>query len=61
MGFYGASRNNKIQLDHEFLHGPRKCGSQGMERNIFYLILKSSYRTSSNPRWGIELEMSASQ
>ncbi|KAM4082608.1 hypothetical protein ACJW30_11G187900 [Castanea mollissima] len=28
-------------------------GSHGMERNIFYLISKSSYSTSSNPRWGI--------
>ncbi|KAL7176775.1 hypothetical protein ACSBR2_030176 [Camellia fascicularis] len=28
-------------------------GSQGMEINIFYLILKSSYITSSNPEWGI--------
>ena len=24
MGFYGASRNKKIQSDHEFLRGPRK-------------------------------------
>ena len=28
-------------------------GSRGMERNIFYLISKSSYSTSSNPGWGI--------
>nr|ANS54566.1 ATPase subunit 8 [Cynomorium coccineum] len=28
-------------------------GSLGMERNIFYLISKSSYSTSSNPGWGI--------
>lgn len=28
-------------------------GSQGMERNIFYLISKSSYSTYSNPGWGI--------
>ena len=28
-------------------------GSRGMERNIFYLISKSSYSTSSNPEWGI--------
>nr|AKM22500.1 ATP synthase subunit 8 [Geranium brycei] len=28
-------------------------GSRGMERNIFYLISKSSYNTSSNPGWGI--------
>ncbi|KAM4083481.1 hypothetical protein ACB094_08G060700, partial [Castanea mollissima] len=28
-------------------------GSHGMERKIFYLISKSSYSTSSNPRWGI--------
>ncbi|KAI5659407.1 hypothetical protein M9H77_28200 [Catharanthus roseus] len=28
-------------------------GSQGMERNIFYLIFKYSYSTSSNPGWGI--------
>ncbi|XP_023768457.3 putative ATP synthase protein YMF19 [Lactuca sativa] len=28
-------------------------GSRGMERNIFYLISKSAYSTSSNPRWGI--------
>ncbi|PIN18552.1 H(+)-transporting two-sector ATPase [Handroanthus impetiginosus] len=28
-------------------------GSRGMERNIFYLILKSSYSISSNPGWGI--------
>nr|AUD38792.1 ATPase subunit 8 [Craterispermum sp. 1 Eriksson et al. 999] len=27
--------------------------SRGMERNIFYLISKSSYSTSSNPGWGI--------
>ena len=27
-------------------------GSRGMERNIFYLISKSSYSTSSNPEWG---------
>ena len=27
-------------------------GSRGMERNIFYLISKSSYSTSSNPGWG---------
>lgn len=24
MDFYGASRNKKIQLDDEFLRGPRK-------------------------------------
>ncbi|EEF27262.1 cytochrome C oxidase polypeptide III, putative, partial [Ricinus communis] len=28
-------------------------GSRGMERNIFYLISKSSYSISSNPGWGI--------
>ena len=28
-------------------------GSRGMERNIFYLISKSSYSTSSNPGWVI--------
>lgn len=28
-------------------------GSRGMERNLFYLISKSSYSTSSNPGWGI--------
>ena len=28
-------------------------GSRGMERNIFYLISKSSYSTSSNPEWAI--------
>lgn len=28
-------------------------GSRGMERNILYLISKSSYSTSSNPEWGI--------
>ncbi|KAB8477466.1 hypothetical protein FH972_025332 [Carpinus fangiana] len=28
-------------------------GSRGMERNILYLISKSSYSTSSNPGWGI--------
>nr|WDE76353.1 ATPase subunit 8 [Gelsemium elegans] len=28
-------------------------GSRGMERNIFYLISKSSYSTSFNPGWGI--------
>ena len=28
-------------------------GSRGLERNIFYLISKSSYSTSSNPGWGI--------
>nr|YP_010035118.1 ATP synthase F1 subunit 8 [Euonymus alatus]QOX10141.1 ATP synthase F1 subunit 8 [Euonymus alatus] len=28
-------------------------GSRGMERNIFYLISKSSYSTFSNPGWGI--------
>ena len=28
-------------------------GSRGMERNIFYLISKSSYSTSSNPGWAI--------
>ncbi|KAL4600162.1 hypothetical protein ACB092_11G178200 [Castanea dentata] len=28
-------------------------GSRGMERNIIYLISKSSYSTSSNPGWGI--------
>ncbi|XP_039167415.1 putative ATP synthase protein YMF19 [Eucalyptus grandis] len=28
-------------------------GSRGMEKNIFYLISKSSYSTSSNPGWGI--------
>ncbi|XP_059626447.1 putative ATP synthase protein YMF19 [Cornus florida] len=28
-------------------------GSRGMERNIFYLISKSSYSTSVNPGWGI--------
>nr|WRW54247.1 ATP synthase subunit 8 [Trapa bicornis]WRW54270.1 ATP synthase subunit 8 [Trapa incisa] len=28
-------------------------GSRGMERNIFYLISKSSYSTSYNPGWGI--------
>ncbi|GKB40198.1 ATPase subunit 8, partial [Tanacetum coccineum] len=27
-------------------------GSRGMERNILYLISKSSYSTSSNPGWG---------
>ena len=27
-------------------------GSRGMERNIFYLISKTSYSTSSNPGWG---------
>ena len=27
--------------------------SRGIERNIFYLISKSSYSTSSNPGWGI--------
>ncbi|KAL8456570.1 hypothetical protein ACS0TY_034700 [Phlomoides rotata] len=29
-------------------------GSRGMESNLFYLISKSSYSTSSNPGWGIE-------
>ena len=28
-------------------------GSRGMERNIFYLISKSSYSTYGNPGWGI--------
>jgi hypothetical protein len=28
-------------------------GSRGMERNILYLISKSSYSTSSSPSWGI--------
>jgi hypothetical protein len=28
-------------------------GSRGMERNILYLISKSSYSTSSSPVWGI--------
>ncbi|KAM0053364.1 putative H(+)-transporting two-sector ATPase [Helianthus debilis subsp. tardiflorus] len=28
-------------------------GSRGMEKNIFYLISKYSYSTSSNPGWGI--------
>ena len=28
-------------------------GSRGMERNILYLISKSSYSTSSSPGWGI--------
>ena len=28
-------------------------GSRGMERNIFYLISKSSYGTASNPGWAI--------
>ncbi|CAN6440762.1 unnamed protein product [Victoria cruziana] len=28
-------------------------GSQGMERNILYLISRSSYGTSSSPEWGI--------
>nr|YP_010937911.1 ATP synthase F1 subunit 8 [Reynoutria japonica]AXS77387.1 Atp8 [Fallopia multiflora]WKY31438.1 ATP synthase F1 subunit 8 [Reynoutria japonica] len=28
-------------------------GSRGMERNILYLISKSSYSTFSNPGWGI--------
>nr|AUD38839.1 ATPase subunit 8 [Theligonum cynocrambe] len=28
-------------------------GSRGIERNIFSLISKSSYSTSSNPGWGI--------
>uniref|UniRef100_A0A7N0UNP0 H(+)-transporting two-sector ATPase n=1 Tax=Kalanchoe fedtschenkoi TaxID=63787 RepID=A0A7N0UNP0_KALFE len=28
-------------------------GSRGMERNIFSIISKSSYSTSSNPGWGI--------
>nr|AKZ24620.1 ATPase subunit 8 [Cicuta maculata] len=28
-------------------------GSREIERNIFYLISKSSYSTSSNPGWGI--------
>ena len=27
--------------------------SRGIEKNIFYLISKSSYSTSSNPGWGI--------
>ncbi|KAK7819126.1 hypothetical protein CFP56_040680 [Quercus suber] len=28
-----------------------------MERNIFYLISKSSYSTSSNPGWGSLVRM----
>lgn len=28
-------------------------GSRGMERNLFYLISKSEYSTSSNPEWSI--------
>jgi hypothetical protein len=43
-------KRKKITLISCF--GEISC-SRGMERNIFYLISKSSYSTSSNPGWGI--------
>lgn len=43
-------KRRKITLISCF--GEISC-SRGMERNIFYLISKSLYSTSSNPGWGI--------
>ncbi|CAN6454896.1 unnamed protein product [Victoria cruziana] len=42
-----------VSYMYSYLFEVSQCGSRGMERNILYLISKSSYSTSSQPEWGI--------